>query len=300
MGFYDRDYYKDSHYDSDAGYYRSRDWSITTWLIVINAALFLINAIITGESNLITNLLSLHGFTIFNPAFYWQFLTYGFVHSPTMLLHILGNMLMLFFFGREIEQRLGRAEFLRFYLLTIVFAGIIYAVSNFGEKFLMLGASGGVVGVVILFALYFPHRTVYFWGLFPLPVWFLGTLYVGYDLWAVLMKHENGVAVAAHLAGAAFAVMYVYLRWNFGKFFGFFLLRKNPFTVFQRRRPPLSVYNPKDEKSGHEDDSSEDLSRQVDEVLKKYSEKGEASLTAEERGILKKASEKYRQRKPTR
>ena len=87
----------------------------------------------------------------------WQFVTYIFLHGD--LVHIILNMLGLFFLGRSVEQFYGRKEFLRFYLTTIVVAGLIWALATALACRLAgvplqgaaVGASGAVVGVVILF-----------------------------------------------------------------------------------------------------------------------------------------------------
>ena len=61
---------------------------------------------------------------------WWQFLTYGFVHDPFASQHIFFNMLVLFFLGRDVEQWYGTREFIRLYLVTLVFASVVCAVTT--------------------------------------------------------------------------------------------------------------------------------------------------------------------------
>src|SRR5690606_24668473 len=90
----------------------------------------------------------------------WRLVTYGFCHSPGDVLHIVFNMLLLFWFGRELESMYGSKEFLRFYLAGIVVSGLAFIGLAFitGIKNPSIGASGAVMAVVVLFAIYHPRR----------------------------------------------------------------------------------------------------------------------------------------------
>jgi len=289
MGIYDRDYYRNP--SRKRRRYPGSDWSMVTKIIVINVLLFLANGLLTEESKL-TSLLTLYSDTISRPWEYWKFLTYGFVHNPKGIQHILFNMLGLFFLGGEVERRLGSKEFLRFYLATIIFGGIVWGILNIGTNSACFGASGGVVGVVLLFTLMFPNRTVYFFGILPLPAWLLGVFIVVMDVMGALEVGPYGkqrVAFAVHLAGAYFAFVYNSYQWNFGRLFN---------RLFTRRpkKPKLKVYSP-DKEEKRPKTEEEKLSEQVDEVLKKYSRVGEHGLTEAERELLKKASEVYKNKR---
>ena len=153
---------------------------------------------------------------------WWQFLTYGFVHDPDHISHILFNMLGLWFLGRSVEELYGRAEFLRLYLVLVVVGGVVWAVVNdlvlHNPDAHVIGASGAVTGVVILFAMNFPRRTILLMFVLPMPAWVLGILWVAGDiLGATGHSSEHDVAFSVHLAGAAFAALYFQQRWNFGR-----------------------------------------------------------------------------------
>ncbi len=301
MGIYDRDYYHESP-GSRRGRSYGSGWSMVTKIIVANVAVFLANGLLTPDNRLSLTL-AITSHTIERPWEYWQFLTYGFVHEPSGITHILFNMLGLFFLGPEVERRLGSREFLRFYLATIVFGGLVWGICNVNtpQRSLCWGASGGVVGVCVLFAMLFPHRTILFWFI-PMPAWMLGVIIVGQDVFTALWGNSGfgmgnqRVAVAVHLAGAYFAFVYKSYGWNFGrgleKFHRRFLA---PIFTPRPKKPKLNLYDPDEEKQTTLTEE-EKLAAQVDEVLKKYSRVGESGLTPEEKDILQKASKMYREK----
>src|SRR3954468_3896013 len=123
MGFQDRDYYRES---SQSIYVTS----MVIKLIILNGIVFLAEVIagwdpLTGH-NAVTSALATSDMTIIRPLFWWQFLTAGFVHSEG-LNHILFNMLGLYCFGMPLEERYGRREFLRFYLIAVVLGMIVWS-----------------------------------------------------------------------------------------------------------------------------------------------------------------------------
>jgi membrane associated rhomboid family serine protease len=96
----------------------------------------------------------------------WTFFTYMFVHAG--LLHLLGNMFMLFVFGTPVESRMGSRAFILYYLLCGVGAAVFsLALSNITGVGPMVGASGAVLGVALAFAMYWPDAELI---VFPLPV----------------------------------------------------------------------------------------------------------------------------------
>ncbi|MGL6227332.1 MAG: rhomboid family intramembrane serine protease [Thermoguttaceae bacterium] len=299
MGIYDRDYFQERNQRPRPPVRRGSDWSVITKIIIINVALFLANGLMTDDSAL-TRLLSLDSDTLLQPWLYWKFLTYGFAHSPSSIWHLAGNMLALFFLGYEVERRLGSQEFLRFYLATIIIGGILWSAMNLSTHAVCLGASGGVVGVVVLFAFYFPNRMLLLYGIIPIPAWLIGVIVVGFDILGAAGVGEQGIAFIVHLGGAAFAALYYNYGWNFGSMLSSL---KRRFARNQSKRPQFGVFRPDDEPqrstnppfSSHDQPVS-DFDRRVDEVLKKYSRVGEAGLTEEERKVLKDASKKYQEK----
>jgi hypothetical protein len=199
----------------------------------------------------------------------------------------------LWLFGRDVEQRYGRREFLSFYLSAIVVAGLVWNISTLlsGETGrALIGASGGTVAVTILFALNFPHRKLLLFFLFPIPMWVLGCIIVFTDVFGAMNNADIGnVAFMAHLGGATFALAYYRFRWNPGRW----LLDTyaNLASRQSRSRAKLRIHAPDDD----EDVSPAD--QQVDEILQKIQAHGQDSLTRRERRILEKASREYQRKR---
>ena len=214
---------------------------------------------------------------------------------------LLFNMIGLFFFGRLIERKLGRFEFLRFYLLSIVAGGIIGALFNFiamqttgAPPTRTIGASGGVIAIVILFACYFPNEEILLMAIIPIKAWIVATFFVISNLAGALgimqgMGPASNTAFTVHLAGAAFAGAYYYQKWNFG-FLDFSAASDIPDRLRRRaRRAKLKIHDPDKKLAKEEDDA--------DRILEKIHQQGESSLTAAERKVLQRYSKRQREKR---
>ncbi len=147
----------------------------------------------------------------------WQFFTYMFVHDRGNLGHLLFNMLALFFFGRQIERELGSWEFLLFYLSTGVISGLIsFFIYLFSGQILSLlvGASGAVFGVVLLFATMHPETRIYVFFMIPMSAGLFIVFHVGYELFMELTNRGSRVSHITHLAGFAWAYAFIYIRYR--------------------------------------------------------------------------------------
>lgn len=226
----------------------------------------------------------------------WRLLTCAFCHERSTPWHILFNMLFLYWFGVTLEAMYGQREFLLFYLAAAIVASLAYVALDLatGGSMPAIGASGAVMGVTMLFAIHYPRHIILVMYIIPLEVRWLVVLYVIFDLHPVLLAlaghpQRTGIAHAAHLGGLAFGFLY----WKFN-------LRLAPFT--QRLRLPrwdrtfgsrrgLRVHEPSRRNPDRKLDS------QVDDILRKIHEQGEASLTDRERETLTAASKRYQERK---
>jgi len=295
MGIYDRDYYR----EESRGGFTGGSLSMVTILMLINAGVFLVNLLFfpakPGEQAQLIKWFALEPDMFSRPWEAWQLVTYGFLHDPTSIWHILMNMFVLWLFGRDIETIYGRKEFLAFYLSTIVLAGVVWLAAQTvffpGNTGPVVGASGGCMGVAVLFACHYPKRMLLFWGVIPIPAWLIIGFYVLKDFVGFAAQTQPGadaqqVAVEAHLGGAACGALFFKTRWHLGRLLGIFggALAGNPFG----RRPRLRVH--RDEAEDH------DLSAQVDAILAKISREGEQSLSVAERRILEDASRRYQRR----
>jgi membrane associated rhomboid family serine protease len=227
----------------------------------------------------------------------WRLVTCAFCHDRLAVWHILFNMLLLYWFGTRLERMYGSREFLLFYLGAAVCGSLAYVGLAYytGSKVPAIGASGAVMGVMMLYVIFYPFETILLFWLIPVPLWVLLGLYVVYDLHPVLLalagdRLYSQVAHAGHLGGLAFGLLY----WRLG------LRLEAPFTRRigrpRRKREPQPLEEPAILSFPRRDDR-DDLAEQVDEVLRKISEQGRDSLTDEELAILQKASAKYREGK---
>ena len=291
MGIYDRDYYRHQR----PGFSLRAPHSIVVALIAANAAIWLIDGFFLPLINpnwrpgRLSDQMGVQGATLTHPLYWWQYVTYAFAHSPKFN-HILFNMFGLFVLGRDVEDAFGRKEFLRLYLAMAIFAGVVWNVvqrlSGGGPGDIMYGASGAVAGVVVLFAMTFPQRTILLFFVLPIPAWLFGVLIVGLDMYGAMgQTGGSNVAYTAHLAGAAFAFVYVRQQWNLTR-----LTDRLPAWPRSWNKPKLRVHRPEEERH----DLTEE---EVDRILEKISREGEASLTAKERRTLEEASRKYQQRR---
>jgi membrane associated rhomboid family serine protease len=299
MGYQDRDYYRDGPATDAWGA------SVVVKLIALNCLIFLANLFFGGQGNIVTEALQLEPDTILKPWRWYQFLTYGFAHSPQGLWHIGGNMLGLFFFGRALEDRFGWKEFLRFYLIAIVLGGIVWSlrctfvvgpvrdvvdeagklVQYYGPS--LVGASGGVTAVILLFCLLYPRATVLLMFVIPTPAWVLGLIIVVGDMFG---GGESRIAHDVHLVGALFAWAYWYFAWNLGRLPGMDGLGSlyNSIRRSFKSKPDLRVVDPE----AH----YEDLDAEADALLDKVKRLGQESLTARERRTLEAYSRRMRQK----
>jgi membrane associated rhomboid family serine protease len=127
-------------------------------------------------------------------------ITSGFIHGG--FLHLFVNMLVLFFFGPDLEFILGSTGFLGVYAGSLVI-GSLYPLIKFRNKedYIAIGASGAISGVVFSFCLFEPMRTIYLFGFFAMPAFLFAILYVGYSVYA-MKRAEDNIGHEAHLAGA--------------------------------------------------------------------------------------------------
>lgn len=140
----------------------------------------------------------------------WQLLTYGFLHNPFGLSHLLFNMFGLWMFGRDIERFLGPKKFLAYYLTCVVGAAIVQLVvaGIKGGYYPTLGASGGVFGILLAYGLTYPNRMVILlFPPIPMKAKYFVLFYGLFELYLGLSGGAPGVANFAHLGGMLFGFM---------------------------------------------------------------------------------------------
>lgn len=142
-------------------------------------------------------------------------ISYMFLHGN--LLHLIGNMLFLWVFGDNVEDAMGHARFLMFYLMCGIFAGLAHTAVQPSSYVPLIGASGAVAGVVAAYLMLHPKVKVWVLVLFRIPLrvsaaWALG-FWVGLQFFNALMAGEGEVAWWAHIGGlVAGAVLILFMR----------------------------------------------------------------------------------------
>lgn len=155
--------------------------------------------------------LGLQPYAVVHRLFLWQLVTYLFLHGG--FFHIFFNMFALWMFGPDLEQLWGEQQFLKFYLLCGIGAGVFDVVLTtfFGSPFsLTIGASGAIYGLLLAFGVTYPNRPIFIWFVIPIPAkWFVAII-GAIEFFSELSGPGSGIAHLAHLGGML--VAYLYLR----------------------------------------------------------------------------------------
>lgn len=184
--------------------------NVGVWIIlqVIIETLILKEPLVSSRLSLIPNSVLLSGSI-------WQLVTYMFLHTSGVT-HILFNMLMLWFFGAELELRWGKKYFLTYYFVCGIGAAILYvlctslsaALFGFGAQSMFVpvqGASGAIFGILLAYGLLFGDRTIHFFMVFPMKARVFVLIMGIVEMASLLSSSERGsdVAYLAHLGGLA-------------------------------------------------------------------------------------------------
>lgn len=235
-------------------------------LLIANVAMFFIQMMLP----VITSLF------VFIPAYVlarpWTPITYMFLHGGIM--HILFNMLGLWFFGPQVEAMVGSRRFTILYFVS----GLTGAAASFVFSFSspIVGASAGVFGVMMGFAHFWPHTPIHIWGIIPVPARMLVIITTVLAIWSGFGGARSGVAHFAHLGGYAGA--FLYLKW---------LDRAR--GAFKRRitAPAAEVTQKLDSWKTIDRSRIHEVNRdEVDRILDKISAAGIGSLTPQEKVFL--------------
>ncbi len=177
---------------------------VTATLIVFTSAVFLVGQGL-AEHTLVANFaLWPIGPTLFSYGFRpWQIVSYSFLHGG--FVHLFLNMVALYMFGADLERVFRPRRFFNLYFISVITAGVtqlIVTSTSHSPPYPTAGASGGVFGVLLAYAMYFPQRRVLLlFPPIPLPAWLFVTLYGVVELALGISGTFAGVAHFAHLGG---------------------------------------------------------------------------------------------------
>lgn len=175
----------------------------TTALIAANVAVFLLQGL---APQLIVPFalwpLATSGMNIGASFAPWQLVTYAFLHGG--LLHLAFNMFALYMFGGALERVFGTRRYLTLYFVSVLSAAATQlAVAMVSSAiYPTIGASGGVFGLLLAYAMYFPHnRVMLLFPPIPMPARTFVVLYAVLELFLGVTGSQEGVAHFAHLGG---------------------------------------------------------------------------------------------------
>jgi membrane associated rhomboid family serine protease len=250
-------------------------------LIIITVAAW-VAQLLPFVGGAITQWCSLVPYQAFGQGQLWRCATYLFCHDPSGPFHILFNMLTLWMFGVELEEIWGTRKFVLFYLISGIGSGLFSLLTFVSPQMWMtpvIGASGAVLALLTVYALYFPRRQILLFFLVPVNVIVAVAIFGFISLYGSMRSFGN-VSHLTHLGGIVIGVLYV-------KAFPFM----TSFLEKASARADAARQAAQQRKKNADRDYFENI---IDPILKKISEQGMVSLTKEEKKALEDASKRKR------
>ncbi len=245
-------------------------------LIIINVLVFLVQMISPVLYNNLVRYFGLVPYDLLHKAFIWQLLSYMFLHGGVF--HILFNMFFLWMFGSEIEREWGTKEFLKYYLITGIGAGVFNVIFQPNSPIPIVGASGAIYGLLVAFGLMYPNRPILFMFIFPIPAKFFVIFLGVVAFMSAYNSPGDNIAHFAHLGGLVVGYLYLQFKWKIDRTY-----EKVKNKV---KYPHLKIHRKPESK-----DKEEDMRNRIDEILDKINSVGYENLTEEEKTILQRASD---------
>jgi membrane associated rhomboid family serine protease len=239
---------------------------VTPWVqrfLIANVLMFFVQQTVPGADSMLKLVPAL---LLARP---WTLVTYMFLHAGFM--HILFNMLGLYFFGPRVEQRIGSPRFFALYMISGITGGLL---SFYTPTAQIVGASGAVFGVLLAYARFWPRDQMLIWGIIPVEVRWLVMIYTAISLLGL----GRGVAHFAHLGG--FLGAFLYLLW-LERTAGAKKFRRTATAPAPARDAVLGNWRNVNLASVHAVNKDE-----VDRILDKINATGIGSLTPQERTFL--------------
>lgn len=180
----------------------------TLYVLVINVCVFLAMAIVPPVSDVLARWGAAVPPLIARGQV-WRLITYQFLHADAM--HLLFNMLTLYFFGPLVEQTMGTRRFSAYYLACGAGAGLLHTLvkvlaSRSGLE-IMVGASGSLYGVLFAAAYFFPNQTVYLNFLFPMKMKHMVWIFGGLAFLGSMGGSGGGISHITHLGGLLVGIL---------------------------------------------------------------------------------------------
>lgn len=222
----------------------------------------------------------------------WTMVTNIFFHDGVW--HILGNMLWLYFIGRILQDFIGNRKIQLIFLLGGII-GTLFYVSAYnifpvfdGKESVLLGASGGVMAIVIATATLVPNYQIHLFGMLSIKMKWIALIKIAFDLASISSGAGNEGGMIAHIGGAVFGFLYIlYVQGRIGNF--------ELKTSFDKKTGPFTKVHVSETKVKGQQAKSEGSykpnQQEIDAILDKISQSGYDSLSDKEKHTLFKASE---------
>jgi len=254
---------------SSSIHYNSRITKAVKWIIITNISVLFISLVFRNIN--LSYAFGLVPGNVITKFSIWQLATYMFLHSGVW--HLLINMLILYFFGCNLERAWGSKRFLKYYFLTGIGAGICSIITSPGSFIPIVGASGAIFGVLVAYAILFPETVVLMFFIFPMKIKHAVFIFAAVDLFAALSNTGSGIAYFAHIGGGLTGYLY---------------LKKDALLLNIAK----AHYKKQQEIKRKKEIEGEELDVKVDEILDKISKHGMQSLSFEEKKLLNRKSKR--------
>lgn len=277
---------------SDRSYMAARPMRAVSWtggIVAVNVAIFFL-----WQVRDLQGLLFIHATVsasgVVEHGRIHTLLTSAFSHMD--IKHLVFNMLFLWWFGRDLEDWYGPVRF----AVLLIFSALVASLAHVGLHLALgqpwrpaLGASGVVMGFMVVYAFLFPDRQMYLWGAIPIRMRWLAPLYVLMDLFGVFHRGSR-IGHAAHLGGAlAGLVFYAWDPETLSQATGTFWNRIR--VIFgPRQRPGSRLFSQAELRNDRTDPDAD----RADQLLAKIFQQGIGALTDEERRFLDEYSRRRR------
>jgi len=265
--------------------YRSQSFGFgATWtpavkvLIIINGAIFVLQELVRLP---LSHLLGLVPYAVIFKGWAWQLVTYMFLHGG--LMHVGFNMLALWMFGSQLERVWGTREFLRYYFITGIGAGIINIAFSPTSPIPTIGASGAIFGLLLAYGVLFPNNLILLYFFIPIKAKYFVILFAAIEFIMSRSYTSDGVAHFAHLGGMAVGLLYLK---------GSPLVRRSVWRLSKKSRMQKEARQVKMEAQRMTDLQA--IRSEVDYLLDRINKVGYENLTAEEKERLEQASQQLR------
>lgn len=267
--------------------YRAQSFGLgTTWtpavkvLIITNGVIFAIQALAQMPMP-VSQWLGLVPHSVIFKGWLWQLVTYMFLHGG--LMHIAFNMLALWMFGSQLERVWGAREFLRYYFITGIGAGLINVAFTPTSHIPTIGASGAIFGLLLAYGVLFPNNLILLYFFIPIKAKYFVILFAAIEFLLSRSYTSDGVAHFAHLGGMA--VGFIYLKASP-------LAQRYVWQISRKSRLQKEARQVKLEAQRMTDLQA--IRSEVDYLLDRINKVGYEKLTAEEKERLERASQQLR------